>query len=208
MKSFAVLQAKISQIEKSIWEKFEAGEEDVTSEQEQIDKLENQIVDNVREYVWLIKDKFFEKAKEKVDKKIESLVRVKNYLDDKKQFIEKSLHNYAEDYLQQQANLLTIKNEEDEIEFYVSPKFSINKKVNPELVSDEEMLYKIPKLTHDQWLEIISIPNLSLDLLTIAREQVEKVAPTVTSLPENHKAIFSTIRSTVGITKTRPKEKQ
>lgn len=196
------LLAEVKEVEQEILEKYYQEQEDITDEETKLQLLQNQLNIKLRQYVHLIKNKFFEHTKEIIDNKIEDLQREKKYLDNTKQMLELALHNYVSNG----EGAIEIIDDDGKVEYYLNADLSIRKSVNEYLIEDENKKYILPELDYKDY-------NLILDLLSNAwnfnlRSELEKSVKTkclVTSLPKDHRAIVQNIRPTIKITKTKSK---
>lgn len=196
------LLAEVKEVEQNILEKFYQEEEDITDEETKLQLLKNELAIKLKQYVYVIKNKFFENTKDIIDKKIKDLQNEKKYLDIAKQRIELAIHNYVIEG----EGAIEVLNDEGKVEYYVSKDYSIKRSIEGN-VEKEYQKYILPELTYDQYQMVISTLYNSQNNFDFIINNV-KTRCLVTDLPEAHSSIKKTIRPTIKITKSKPKDTQ
>jgi len=196
------LLAEVKEVEQNILEKFYQEEEDITDEETKLQLLKNELAIKLKQYVYVIKNKFFENTKDIIDKKIKDLQNEKKYLDIAKQRIELAIHNYVIEG----EGAIEVLNDEGKVEYYVSKDYSIKRSIEGN-VEKEYQKYTLPELTYDQYQMVISTLYNSQNNFDFIINNV-KTRCLVTDLPEAHSSIKKTIRPTIKITKSKPKDTQ
>jgi len=197
MNSLIKLEQELKRLESEILEYYdpETGEQQTDDEQirAEMTLLNAQIEAKKENYVRILKDNFFQKIEEKIDDQINNLKREKEWVKRRKEAIEFLLHNAVA------SEPLEIKREDGKTELYVSKDFSVRSSVAVE---------KAPK---DVGEYIITVSPELFNILTSNLSDEEysslkwKHKVNVGDLPANHSSIIKTIRPTVKITKSKPK---
>jgi len=206
------LLAEVKEVEQEILDKYYDEEEDITEEETKLQLLQSQLSVKLRQYIHLIKGKFFENTKTIIDDKIKELQQEKKYLDNSKQRLELALHNYVSNG----EGSVEIIDDEGKTEFYVTKDFSVRRSVDEFFVEWVYRRYTLPELSHKEYIFLLDALDRynSINLegkkeigekLRVKIYEDAKKRVLVTDLPEDHTAIEKSIRPTVKITKTKPK---
>lgn len=161
---------------------------DDTKLQEQLQLVEIEIKAKAEQYVHLLKDKFFDKVDEKLKEKIDELNKERKWIKRRKEITELALHNY----LQGKPMEAVI----EDVKLYCSPDYSIRNSVIEEKVPAEIGKYII-ETDYETYQKI-------KDYVTYSARKIN-----VSDIPDNLKdqCLKKSIRPTVKITKSLPKEK-
>ena len=166
-------------------------------EYEYLVNLQEQIENKVQAYLSIVsKDGLLDKEIQRMDELVNDIKAYKERLAKRKKFMEGILYKLAEEkgYLVYDTGVTQ----------YVKPFMKQSRSVEIEQVEDEYGTYILPKLTHDEFKELVSSINNHLLQSYIIAGANHKV--NVTDLPEGHRAIKTELIPSIKFVKTKPKE--
>lgn len=136
---------------------------------------------------------------EQIDKKVDELKELKTELEEKREWMEEKLYNVIneteEKYFQYDTKA------------FVKPYIRQNRKVNMEKVEPNMGHYVIPKLTPEEFREVMHLVAQKGNIELLSKlDQQNKHGAILSELPDDHAAIETKIRKSIKIVATKPKK--
>lgn len=189
-------QSQIAKLEAIILSQYSEMSEE---QMEALELLENQIEKDRDNAFRLMQSKWGANLKKKINDRIDDLKAEIGKLENIEGAIENNLARFLED-----KKYYEVKDDEGNTEFYVKHDMSIRKSIDVDKIEDELISYKYT---------VILDPIAANSFESLINEEgynnfkLDKVYPTVTQLPEDHKAIVKKIVPKIKFVKNKPKSK-